>query len=83
MDPPVPRVRSSIVPGFEFSGTVAAVQPGVDLRPGERVFGVTLFGGYSSRVTVPCNQVCACTLRRWAKLWRLAALRSPWEVVCA
>jgi NADPH:quinone reductase-like Zn-dependent oxidoreductase len=47
----------AIVPGFEYSGRVAAVQPGSDLAVGDPVYGVTLFGGYSSRVTVPRNQV--------------------------
>lgn len=46
-----------IVPGFEFSGDVDAVGPGVDLRPGDRVFGVTRFGGYATHVVVPAHQV--------------------------
>ncbi|MBN1607647.1 MAG: zinc-binding dehydrogenase [Polyangiaceae bacterium] len=40
-----------ITPGFEFAGTVAAVGDGVDSSTvGDRVFGVTRFGGYASHV---------------------------------
>lgn len=49
-----------ITPGFEFAGTVAAVGEGVsDLAPGAKVFGVTLFGGYSTHVVVPRHQLFA------------------------
>ena len=44
------------VPGFEFSGIVEAVGSKVPrgrFAVGDEVFGVTLFGGYSSRVVVP------------------------------
>ncbi len=47
-----------ITPGFELSGEVAALGAGVsDLRVGERVFGVTRFGGYASQVCVPRHQL--------------------------
>ncbi len=47
-----------ITPGFEFSGTVAAVGRDVkDFTVGTRVFGVTRFGGYASHVAVPRHQV--------------------------
>lgn len=47
-----------ITPGFEISGEVAALGEGVsDLQPGERVFGVTRFGGYSSHVCLPRAQL--------------------------
>lgn len=47
-----------ITPGFEFSGEVAAVGEGVsDLQVGERVFGLTRFGGYASQVCVPRAQL--------------------------
>jgi NADPH:quinone reductase-like Zn-dependent oxidoreductase len=47
-----------ITPGFEFSGEVAELGPGVtDLQVGERVFGVTRFGGYASQVCVPRAQL--------------------------
>ena len=40
-----------ITPGFEFAGIVDAVGEGVsDLPVGSRVFGVTRFGGYASRI---------------------------------
>lgn len=47
-----------ITPGFEVAGTVAALGAGVtDLAVGARVFGVTRFGGYASRLTIPRHQV--------------------------
>ncbi|MEZ4440022.1 MAG: medium chain dehydrogenase/reductase family protein [Polyangiaceae bacterium] len=49
-----------ITPGFEVAGVVTAVGRGVtDHRPGDRVFAVTLFDGYATRVTVPSHQVFA------------------------
>ena len=53
------------VPGFEFSGTVEAVGSGVDnFCVGDPVFGVSLFGCYSSRLVVPAH----CCFKRPAKL---------------
>lgn len=47
-----------ITPGFEVAGAVAALGEGVtDLALGARVFGVTCFGGYASRVVLPRHQV--------------------------
>ncbi len=47
-----------ITPGFEVCGTVAALGAGVsNLTPGLRVIGVTRFGGYASRITLPEDQV--------------------------
>lgn len=47
-----------ITPGFEVSGDVVELGAGVtDLRVGERVFGVTRFGGYASEVCVPRAQL--------------------------
>lgn len=47
-----------ITPGFEFSGEVASLGEGVsDLKAGERVFGLTRFGGYASHVCVPRAQL--------------------------
>jgi NADPH:quinone reductase-like Zn-dependent oxidoreductase len=53
-----------ITPGFEFAGTVHAVGASVtDLKPGDRVFGVTRFGGYSTHVAVPRHQVFSLPAR--------------------
>ena len=42
-----------ITPGFEFSGTVRSIGADVtDFKPGDKVFGVTMFGAYSTRVRV-------------------------------
>ncbi|MER2268434.1 alcohol dehydrogenase catalytic domain-containing protein [Methylobacterium oxalidis] len=42
-----------ITPGFEYSGWVEAVGPEVQhLKEGDPVFGVTLFGGYSTHICV-------------------------------
>ena len=47
-----------IIPGFEFSGTVSEVGTSVtDLKIGDKVFGLTMFGGYSTSVQVPRHQV--------------------------
>ncbi|MDF3065047.1 MAG: alcohol dehydrogenase [Polyangiaceae bacterium] len=47
-----------ITPGFEISGEVAELGDGVtDLAVGERVFGVTRFGGYASQVCAPRSQL--------------------------
>lgn len=45
-------------PGYEFSGEIEKVGPGVqNLQAGERVFGGSFFGGYAGRIKVPANQV--------------------------
>ncbi len=47
-----------ITPGFEVAGTVHALGEGVDgPAVGTAVLPVTRFGGYASRVAVPCHQV--------------------------
>lgn len=47
-----------ITPGFEVAGKVAALGPGVDgPPPGTRVMGLTLFGGYATRLCLPATQV--------------------------
>jgi NADPH:quinone reductase-like Zn-dependent oxidoreductase len=51
--PPLPCVV-----GYEFSGTVRGVGPGTDeALVGQDVFGLTRFGGYSSGLNVPAEQV--------------------------
>ncbi len=80
-----------ITPGFEVSGTVRAVGPGVTrFAPGERVVGLMRFGAYATAVTVPENQVFAvpeglsleeagalpvASLTAWYALCELAKLR--------
>lgn len=50
--------KKPFVPGYEISGTVAAVGTNVrDLAPGDRVVAGTYFGGYASHVTIPAHQV--------------------------
>jgi NADPH:quinone reductase-like Zn-dependent oxidoreductase len=47
-----------IVPGFELSGVVTEVGERVTAyRPGDRVIGVTRFGGYVSRICLPVAQL--------------------------
>lgn len=52
--PPLPCVV-----GYEFSGTVTAVGEGVEAEAGQEVLGLTRFGGYSSGLNVPAQQVFA------------------------
>lgn len=54
------QVGWPITPGFEFAGCVAAVGEGVERwRVGDAVLGITLFGGYSSHIVVPDEQLLA------------------------
>lgn len=49
-----------ITPGFEVSGVIDAVGDGVESwRVGDRVIGVTLFGGYTSALCLPSDRVFA------------------------
>ena len=49
-----------ITPGFEFSGTILNISPHLStLAAGEKVFGITMFGGYSSQIIVPESQIFA------------------------
>ena len=49
-----------ITPGFEFAGQVVQCGQGVSgFAEGMQVFGVTRFGGYSSHLCVPINQLFA------------------------
>ena len=41
-----------ITPGFEFSGVVIDSSSHL-YQEGDKVFGVTLFGGYSTHIVVP------------------------------
>jgi 2-desacetyl-2-hydroxyethyl bacteriochlorophyllide A dehydrogenase len=50
--------KKPFVPGYEVSGTIAAVGKNVSgLRAGDLVAAGTYFGGYASRVTIAANQV--------------------------
>jgi NADPH:quinone reductase-like Zn-dependent oxidoreductase len=47
-----------ITPGFEYSGRVEEVGPEVKhLKPGDPVFGITLFNGYSTHVCAEAELV--------------------------
>ncbi|GMI21009.1 hypothetical protein TeGR_g7397 [Tetraparma gracilis] len=46
-----------IVPGFDVAGTILKAPAGSGFSEGERVYGATLFGGYSSLLSVPANQI--------------------------
>lgn len=50
--------KRPFVPGYEVSGTVSAIGPGVtNVKVGDRVAAGTYFGGYASTVTIPARQV--------------------------
>ena len=46
-----------IVPGFDLSGVVEWAGSASGLAKGDRVFGFTMFGAYSTRVLVPARQL--------------------------
>lgn len=47
-----------ITPGFEFSGTIKKIGENVkDFKVGDKVAGVSMFGGYSQKIFVPANQI--------------------------
>ncbi len=86
-----------ITPGFECAGEVEAVGDGVvDLQVGQRVLGLTRFGGYSTHVVAPRAQVftpalswSACelggfsvvALTAWYALRELCRLRPGMQVL--
>jgi NADPH:quinone reductase-like Zn-dependent oxidoreductase len=45
--------------GYEVSGVLSAVGPGVDLRVGDEVLAFRLSGGYATAITVPASDVFA------------------------
>jgi len=54
--------KGPFVPGLEFSGVVEAVGPpvaggaaGATVKPGDRVFGLTRFGGYATLMNAGCR----------------------------
>mmetsp|Transcript_103558 Transcript_103558/g.293424 ORF Transcript_103558/g.293424 Transcript_103558/m.293424 type:complete len:365 (+) Transcript_103558:37-1131(+) len=46
-----------ICPGFDVSGEIEWAGKSSGFKVGDRVFGCTFFGGYSSRVLVPAHQL--------------------------
>ena len=46
-----------IVPGFDFAGEVEHAGSDTEFSVGEKVFGFTMFGAYSSRLLVPSSQI--------------------------
>jgi hypothetical protein len=46
-----------IVPGFDFSGEIEWAGAQTPFSPGEKVFGFSLFGAYSTNVLVPGSQL--------------------------
>lgn len=49
--------RYPITPGFEFAGEVDGVSPGAGFKNGDKVVGITRFGGYSSSIAVDAGQI--------------------------
>jgi len=45
-----------ITPGFEFSGVVLESHDD-KFKVGDKVFGITLFGGYASEIVIPAHQL--------------------------
>lgn len=47
-----------VIPGFDFAGTVSEIGRSVTtLKVGDKVFGVTRFGGYSSEIVADANYI--------------------------
>lgn len=50
--------KGSFVPGLEYSGIIAGVGDGVkDYKIGQKIMGVTRFGGYTSRLNIDIRYV--------------------------
>ncbi len=65
--------RPPFVPGMEISGTIETVGEGVsDLRSGQRVAAVPLFGGHAEKVVVAADRVFV--LPDGVDLWEAAAM---------
>ena len=53
-----------IVPGFDVAGVVEEAGEESGFQAGDKVFGCTLFGAYSTRILIPGRQLvrtCVCT----------------------
>lgn len=48
-----------IVPGFDFCGVIEHSCPNSSYKVGDKVFGYTMFGAYSSKIVVPARQIRA------------------------
>lgn len=46
-----------IVPGFDFSGRIIWAGDGTNFSVGDKVFGFTMFGAYSTHILVPSSQI--------------------------
>lgn len=50
--------KGEFTPGLEFAGEVEDVNPGVtDYKKGDKIFGFTRFGGYTSRIHADCAYI--------------------------
>ncbi len=50
--------KGDFTPGLEYAGVVEALGPGVThLKPGDRIMGVTRFGGYTSHLNIDARYV--------------------------
>ncbi|MFK7860999.1 MAG: NADPH:quinone oxidoreductase family protein [Granulosicoccus sp.] len=46
------------VPGSEVAGTISSIGEGVtNLKPGQKVIGICMLGGYADKVALPCSHV--------------------------
>ncbi|GMI01440.1 hypothetical protein TrLO_g4917 [Triparma laevis f. longispina] len=51
------NVGYPIIPGFDISGTITSLPPSSNFKIGQRVYGATLFGGYTTKLSIPINQI--------------------------
>lgn len=55
MYPDAPKLPAA--PGYEIAGVITEAGDEASLRPGDRVVGSTMFGGYTEEVVVPASNV--------------------------
>ena len=51
------KVPPPFAPGSEFAGVVLSSGDGVDLRPGDRVFGSVMVGAFAEQILLPAGSV--------------------------